>query len=577
MKQNKARDIVKKSLSVEILPPTTAGIYPEKFGPELFFAQNRTVTVIVLVLFIVIGFALRVNQLGWESLSEDELNKLQTVQDYRTNGLTGKNGEHPFLMKGLQTVSIIAAEKLNNYVLAPRFEISDETALRFPVALFGTFSTLLIFLLVRELFGRSIGLISAALWAVEPMAIGFDRIAKEDSLALFFFLLTNLFWIRGQTAAERGRSNWLNYAWATAASFGALLASKYYPFLFPIIGAYYAIFQYIPGQKWGLGKKRWLKFMVIMFVAFLVLNPTIFLPETWREILIFSSERRIGHNSYEFFGNFYPNQVSYWLAGVPWTFYYVFIAVKTSLLTLALFMAGLPIMFRRRLGDGRFFVFMWAFFWFMPFTFLGGKFTRYFAVAEPLVLIPAAVCSYYLMKWVSNKFVGNPVLVGACQIILFAVVVAFPLYNSIEAAPHFRLFTNAIGASLAPVGSYFPHDEFYDASTREIVARIGLHARPQAVVACETPTLYEYYAHRSGRDDLTFISLSDRSKVDMLAVGDFVVAAAGRKYLSNTAYADYLENSSMPVVETRITGITSADVYQLDARTVAGLHAIATQ
>ena len=531
----------------------------------------------VVVLFIMIGFGLRVNQLGAESLSEDELNKLQTVQDYRTNGLSGKNGEHPFLMKGLQTVSIVAAEMLNNSVSAPQYKISDETALRFPAALFGTFSTLLIFLLVRELFGRSIGLISAALWAVEPMAVGFDRIAKEDSLALFFFLLTNLFWIRGQTAAERGKSNWLNYAWAAAASFGALMASKYYPFLFPITGAYYAIFQSIPGQRWGLGKKRWLKFMVIMSVAFLVLNPTIFSPETWREMLIFSSERRIGHNSYEFLGHFYPNQVSYWLAGVPWTFFYVFIGVKTSLVTLGLFLAGVPIMFRRGLGDGRFFIFMWAFFWFMAFTFLGGKFMRYFTVAEPLVVIPAAVCVYYLAMRIASELAAKPVQAAVYQILLLAVVTAVPLYDSIGAAPHFRLFTNTVGASLAPVGSYFPHDEFYDASTREIVARIGLHARPQAVVACETPTLYEYYAHKSGRDDLTFVSLSDRSKVDVLAAGDFVVAAAGRKYLSNAAYIDYLENSTMPVVETRITGVVSADVYQLEAKTAADLRAIAKQ
>ena len=253
---------------------------------------------------MLIGFGLRTNHLGTESLSEDELNKLQTVEEYRLHGLSGKNGEHPFLMKGLQTVSIVAAEKINAVVASPQYEISEEAALRFPLTLAGTFTILLIFLLASELFGRSIGLVSAILWAVEPMAIGFDRLAKEDSLVLFFFLLTNLFWIRGQTAAERGRPNWLWYIWAAGASFAALMASKYYPFVFPITGAYYAIFQHIPGQKWGLGPKRWLQFAIIIGVVFLILNPTILLPETWREMLKFSTENRIGHDSYEYLGHF---------------------------------------------------------------------------------------------------------------------------------------------------------------------------------------------------------------------------------------------------------------------------------
>ena len=564
-------------MSVQILPPTTAGINPESFADDLFFAQNRTVTTVLLVLFLIIGFALRVNQLGTESLSEDELNKLQTVEEYRFLGLSGKNGEHPFLMKGLQTVSIIAAEKLNASISMPQYKISEEAALRFPLVLAGTFSTFLIFLLVSELFGRSIGLISAIFWAIEPMAIGFDRIAKEDSLVLFFFLLTGLFWVRGQSAAERGKPNWIWYMWAAAASFAALMASKYYPFVFPITGSYYAVFQQIPGQKWGLGPKRWLKFVIIMGVVFLILNPTIMLPDTWREMLKFSSEGSIGRDSYEYLGHFYENRVSAWLAGVPWTFYYVFIAIKTSLPTLALFLIGLPMLFKRKLGDGRFFIFFWAFFLLMPFTLMGGKFTRYFTLVEPLVLISAAVCVYYSLKWISVRLGRTTILARAVEIVLLVTVVVVPLYNSVTASPHFRLFTNSIGTHFAPAGSYFPHDEFYDASTREIVAEIAPRARPQAVVACETPTVFEYYAHKIGREDLVFISLSDREKVRTLSAGDIVVAAKGRNYLSNAAFVGYLANSATPAAETTIAGITSAEIYQLGTADAIALRALAAR
>jgi len=562
-------------LPADIFPTTTAGIYPDLFCDDLFFARNRKVVAIILAAFILIGFALRVNRLGVESLGEDELNKLETVQEYRNNGLSGKNGEHPFLMKGLQTVSISTAEMINEFVESPESKISAEAALRFPIALFGAFTTLLIFLLVSELFGRSIGLVSAILWAVEPTAIGFDRIAKEDSLVLFFFLLTSLLWIKGQTAAEQGKTTWPRYVWATAASFGALMASKYYPHLLAVLQSYYAVFQGIPSTKWRLGKPRYLMFFAIMGCTFLILNPTIVLPDTWREMLKFSTENRIAHDSYEFMGALYQNKMSAWLAGVPWTFYYVFIGVKTSLLTLALFFVGLPMTFKRRLGDGRFFLFFWAFLWFMPFSLMGGKFTRYFALAEPLILIAAAAGFCFSVKWLSDILLVGSRLTPAVQTVLLAVFITFPLWNSLSVAPHFRLFTNEIGGGMAAAGSYFPHDEFYDTSTREIVVDIAQRAKTGAIVASETPELFDHYADKLGRTDLIFFSLSDKTRVAELKTGDFVVLVKGRRYFSNSAYFDYLGRSASPTSSVNILGVTSASIYQLDENTLASVQAIA--
>ncbi|MEO6656576.1 MAG: glycosyltransferase family 39 protein [Pyrinomonadaceae bacterium] len=562
-------------MSVQILPITTAGTHPEQFSDDLFFAKDRRIAAIILAVFMALGFAIRVHDLGAESLGEDELNKLQTVEEYRTNGLSGKNGEHPFLMKGLETVSIIAAEKLSNNVLSPQIRISDEAALRFPIALFGTFTILFVFLLVSELFGRSIGLVSAVLWAVEPMAIGFDRIAKEDSLVVFFFLLTFLFWIRGQTAAERGDANWTRYAWATAAGFAGLMASKYYPHLLAIVGAYYIIFQYIPATKWRMETVRWLKFFAVMGVTFLILNPTIVLPETWREMLKFSTENRIGHDSYEFIGQLYPNKMTAWLAGVPWTFYFVFIGVKTSVLTLVLFLTGLPLLFRRRLGDGRFFIFFWAFFWFVPYSVMGGKFTRYFALAEPLILISAAAGFCFLVKWASDRFFSASRFAPALHIILLIAIAGSPLGNSLAVSPHFRLFTNSLGGGMAAAGKYFPHDEFYDSGSRKIVENLASLANPGAVVACETPTLFEYYARKAGRQDLSFVSLSDKAKAAELRPGDFVVLVKGRRYVSNSGYIQYLDTSAVPVAEITILSISAARIYQMNEFTVTGLKGVA--
>lgn len=547
------------------MPPTTAGIRPAYFPADFFL--DRKISIIFLCLFLLLGFGLRVWNLGAESLGEDEFNKLQTVAEYREKGLTGRNGEHPFLMKGLQTVSTTIVEKLN-------LQISDEAALRFPTALFGTFTALLIFLLFNQLFGSSIALIAAALWAVDPNAVGFDRIAKEDSFLLFFFLLGNYFWIRGQTLAERGE-NYTKYIWLTAIACGAMMASKYLPHLIFVCIAYFSIIRAVPGTKWKIGKTRWLVFYALAGIAFLIFNPTILLPETWEQMLAFSKEQKIAHDSYEFAGQLYQNKMTLWTAGVPWHFYYYFILYKTPVLTLLFALIGLPFLFTKKLGDGRIFLILWLVFWFLPFTFLGGKFTRYFTSAEPIILILAAFGSFISALFIAEKFFPkNNKLRSIFIWILPAIMIIASFINSLSVAPHYRLFTNQLAGN-SDERFYFPHDEFYDTSTRETVSEIAKHARQNALVAVETPSLFEYYARKAGREDLIFISLSDKTKTVNLSNGDFVINTKGRRYFSNENYLDYLERLATPVSEIKISGISSVKIFQLDDRSAEHIQNLA--
>ena len=555
------------------LPPITAGIAPERFADKFAFTDSKCALLVFLFLLTVIGFALRTYELGRESLSEDELNKLRTVEEYRTNGLSGRNGEHPFLMKGLQTISTIGFENWN-VAVGPALKVSEEAALRFPTALFGSLTIIVLFVLLRELFGTSIGLIAAGLYAVDPAAIGFDRIAKEDSFLLFFFLLGNFFWVRSQSVADRSEANWFRYCLFAAIAFGAMFASKYLPHILAVGVAYHTVLAF-PVRKWRLGPRRWLIFLAVIGISFAVFNPTILIPQTWREILTFSTEKRIGHDAYEFMGELYRNQMTLWLAGVPWTFYYVFIVVKTPLITLALFLIGLPLMLKRWLGDGRFFMFFWALMWFMPFTFLGGKFTRYFTVAEPIVLIVAAVGFYFLTRWLTEKLLSATQLRCAIQTVLVVALISSSLFSSLSVAPYYRLHTNLMSGEPQAAGSYFPHDEFYDTSTRDIVERIAANARPNARIACETPYLFEHYARKIGRDDLIVISLSDKSKVTELEAGDFVAAARGRRYFSNSQYLSYLDSGLVPSAETMAGGVISARIYILDTASAEGLRELA--
>ena len=560
-------------LSAQADPVITAGLRPDLFAGRGVLTNSRSLVLIALIVLVVAGFGFRVNGLSAEGLSEDELNKLSAVADYRAHGLTGANGEHPMLMKAFQAASVILVEKWNNSHSAN--QIAPETALRLPGAIVGALTTVLIFLVVAELFGVEVALIAAALWAFDPNAIGFNRVAKEDTFLLFFFLLANVFWLRGQRVAESTDQNPNKYYWATAASYGAMVASKYVPHLFTVSICYYWMFQGIPETRWRLGKKRLLMFFIIMGLAFVVLSPTILLPETWKQMGLFAGGKRVGHDGYEFMNKLYPQRVDDWLHGIPFYFYFVFTAVKLPLLTLLGFVTGLPLLFRKKLGDGRYFILFWFMLWVVAFVFPGGKFTRYYTTVLPAVLITSALGIQFAGRWLANgiasfDWVERPNnLRHYVPATLAVIVIVASVVNSVQAAPHFRLFTNWIGGGTEWAGYYFPHDEFYDASMRDVLNEIAQRARPGARVVSESPSLATYYAERANRPDLVCLSLSDREALEQLTPGDFIIVARGRRYFSNDMLTTTVEKYTVPSAEFHLGSIPSANLYQLNESTLS--------
>jgi len=566
-------------LSSPAVPFITAGLKPEFFSDAGTRAVPRTILILALSVLVIAGFAFRVHNLASEGLSEDELNKLNAVSDYRAHGLTSANGEHPLLMKALLTVSVIGAERWNQTSLVaghPDLNIPVETSLRLPSALFGAATAVLIFLVASELFGLEIGLLSAALWAFDPLTIGLNRIAKEDTFLVFFFLLAIFFWLRGQRVAEsQPDRNPERYYWATAMALGAMMASKLIPILIAIPVAYNYVFQNIPATRWVVGKKRFIKFFIILGVTFVVLSPTILLPGTWKAIANFTSYRAMGHDSYEFMGRLYTHRFADWLNGQPWYFYLVLLATKLPVISLAGFIGGLGFLFRRKAGDGRYLLLMWFALWTIGFVFAGGKFMRYVTSLMPVVLITSAIGIQFVAQRIGRLFarmVGNDSVKVYARAALPSVVILATFWSATKASPHYRLYVSALTGGATKAGAYFPQDEFYDAYMQDALREIAKRAQPQAVVVSELDTVSAYYAQRSNRADLVSLELSEPGTLGRLRVGDFLIDARGRTYLSNQAMLTRLRAAAAPSFAVSVGSTHAADVYVLDEKSLAALR-----
>jgi hypothetical protein len=246
----------------------------------------------------------------------------------------------------------------------------------------------------------------------------------------------------------------------------------------------------------------------------------------------------------------------------------------------AAFLVGLPLIFRRKLGDGRYFILLWLFLWMMTFSPGGGKFTRYFTTVLPAVLITAAIGVQTIGRWLGQRLAS---LLSAewprvyVRPLLALILIAASLATLSKAGPHFRLYTNEIGGGVANAGYYFPHDEFYDASMRDAIFEIAKRAAPGSRVASESQTLASYYAQRAGRPDLVCVFLSDPNELQQLREGDFMIDARGRRYFSNELILAALKQSASPAFRVSLGSVPSAAIYQLDSKSLEAVKEAARQ
>jgi Dolichyl-phosphate-mannose-protein mannosyltransferase len=520
---------------------------------------SKKLQIATLVLIVTLGLVLRLRGLSQVGFNEDEVQKVEAGRAY-LHGSFSVNLEHPMLMKSLIALSLAATDWWNERPGRPH-QITEEVAVRLPNVIFGALTAVVLFLVAQELFGVEIGLLTAFLWSIGTLAIMDSRLAKEDTLLVFFTWLGYYFYLRAKRVAvadpQQARKSYL----ASGASFGLMLASKYFPHYLGLNFLYH----YLRGDKEaGVPRSKRGTILVLGACAlfFVLLNPVMLLPSTLRYMLHYAGEGTMTHHGYLMMGHFYYNDPAHLRGGMPVYFYPLFLAIKTPLPILGAFLLGLIEVWKRRRERGPSFVLFMFLFWIVPFSLLSAKWLRWMLSWMPMVYIIAAVGLATIFTWLSalTKDPARRRLAPALAGGLAAIFLLEPAWVSVRCAPYCTLYLNSLG--LGHTGYYFPHDEVNDMGLREAIAQISEEAPRGAMVGGETRPVFEYYFHQFGRDDLHYFDLSDRTKRAAVPSSAYVVVQDGREYFENISFIQKVESYQAPIQTVDVGGAAAVRVYR---------------
>src|SRR6201981_458188 len=180
----------------------------------------------IALLLTVLAFAVRLNHVDFNSLSEDESAKWTAVQEYRHGHFAGVNSEHPMLPKMLACASLTVGERWGRVAAGHGWSsLNPEGWLRLPNVLFGAAATAILFLFCRRMMGVAGSFAASLFWAIAPLPVALNRLTKEETPLTFFTLLACYFYCRAQQAdVEESARRWYDLS---AIGFGLALASQY--------------------------------------------------------------------------------------------------------------------------------------------------------------------------------------------------------------------------------------------------------------------------------------------------------------------------------------------------------------
>jgi len=508
-----------------------------------------------LALVMVRAVAFRVSALSTYGLSEDELNKVNAIEQYRLGDFAA-NAEHPMLMKLAMWASVDLSRMWNRRVPADR-AIPLETALRLPNALAGAATAAVLFGVANLLFGGAVAAAVASIWAFDVNAIAISRIGKEDTLLLLFFLLAVFCYERAKRDGARDPDAAQRWYTLSGAAFGLMLASKYMPQYLGI----YAIFNLLTDPEPGANRPKLLRHYGAMALAFVLANPAILSPGTWRYASHYVVGDMLAHHGYLYAGALYVTNVPVSPLGVPATYYLRLLATRVPLVVLAAFVPGAIQMVRRSGERGFVLLRTLAIFTLVPYSLMAAKFLRYSLPMIATMDLVAAVGLVAGIGWLLRKGWLSPATRRTVAV-LAAVVFAVGLASAQQAAaPFYSLFQNAIGIRVDARGSAFP-EQSYDYGVREAADLIASSAAPSAVVVTDAAAVASQYLERDGRADIAVRGLSSHG----LASGageTWVLVQDEHLSFENQLLVERLRATRRPWAEVRMGDVVALQLFRI--------------
>src|SRR5438132_2824078 len=498
---------------------------------------------VALAALVVIGLWLRLRGLSAEGFADDEVHKWLAANRYLKGIFSGDDVEHPMLMKWLIAASIS---------IGSRFGWAAETMTRLPNALAGGASVLVVALLARRLFGRTAALIASALTACSVTLIGYQRVAKEDTLLGLFLMLLLWCMAEAKAAADDGRDprRWELYG---AACVAGLPASKYFFFLTPIPLVFYLWVR--RDTAWRVPLRRWLELAGIALLLLVCVSWSPFLPSTWEYAKSYTTGQQTVHGSLFFMGRIYHNLLEYTLGGTPPWFYAVFVAVKLAPATFLCALVGLGFALVQRRPAHKLML-SWVAIWFLVHSVSGSKWGRFFICVLPSFRIFAGAAA--------AAFIERLRLPAPRWVTAAAAVRLLPRGEALAAlahAPHYRTYISSLGGGDARLQWYFPHCDYFDAGFREAVDYVAGHAEHGAELSTEIDLPAQLYLDAAGRPDLQ-LSLVRRGGACHSGRVCYVVVQVGRLYFVNEDAVANLSRRTPWHVE-QIGGREVVKVYRL--------------
>jgi dolichyl-phosphate-mannose-protein mannosyltransferase len=509
----------------------------------------------IVLLLTLLAFAVRVYRVDFNSLSEDESAKWAAVQEYRHGHFVGVNSEHPMLPKMLSWSSLTVGERWSRVAAAHGWSsLNPEGWLRLPNVLFGAATTAILFLFCRRMMGVAGSFAASLFWAIAPLPVALNRLTKEETPLTFFTLLACYLYCRAQQAdADKSARGWYDLS---AIGFGLALASQY---ILHLLGL--NALAWLFAGRMGLNRKpsrfSYRRFFVVMFLAFLVVNPVILCPGNFNAVLHWLHHDGVKHSGYDFDGRLYMNFPSHLLTGLPWFYYLWLILVKTPIPILVAVIAGSVLLLRDRRTLASCFFLSLGVIQLAGLSVSGAKWIRYSLPLLPFLYLAAGYAVQQTLKAAKGKVLAQA-LVGPAAVVLLG----WPLLELQSWAPHYSFYLNSIGGEKQNITRYFAPDEVSEFDTREVAQKVCPFAPAGATVATARPMSMAYYLQACGRPDLQIMPLYDPHYAPRN--GDLIVLEPSRRFFETQRFFDALGNSGMPHSEVRVGPVLASTIYLFD-------------